>query len=334
MQEVAELLAPVADDDAVGPDLAYDPERATIEAAFESSVSDDGAGEEIDWREIIRLIEGQSARTKDLWLAAYLARAGARSGQFDVVITGIEFFAGLVEQYWPHVHPQLDEVGFQGRKAPAEGLTSYAQFLRPLQGVILLQHARLGSYSGSDFERFANGGTDADGYGMFRAAIDDNPDALREALDRLDRLRDGIRRIDAVMTAQAGGDETSTNFAPACEALDKIRRSVGTFAGESDASPSSGAQVSAPEASPSSGSGGGGGTGPAISGRVESREDVARALDAIIDYYRRREPGSPVPVLLTRARDWLGADFLTLMQDIAPGGMDEVRRVLVSQRDE
>jgi len=39
-----------------------------------------------------------------------------------------------------------------------------------------------------------------------------------------------------------------------------------------------------------------------------------------------------MPVLLTRARDWVPADFLTILEDIAPNGVDEVRRVLVSQR--
>jgi hypothetical protein len=40
-----------------------------------------------------------------------------------------------------------------------------------------------------------------------------------------------------------------------------------------------------------------------------------------------------MPVLLTRARDWVNADFLTILGDIAPDGVDEVRRLLVSQRE-
>ena len=84
--DVEELLAPVSEEDPVGPDLAYDAERGTIEQAFDSSVSIDTTGEagaavEIDWRPIIGMIEQQSTRTKDVWLAVYLCRAGARSGQ-------------------------------------------------------------------------------------------------------------------------------------------------------------------------------------------------------------------------------------------------------------
>ena len=77
-----------------------------------------------------------------------------------------------------------------------------------------------------------------------------------------------------------------------------------------------------------------GGGGPRIGGRVETREDVViKALDAIADYYRRKEPTSPVPTVLQRAREWVNLDFLTILEDIAPGALDEARkRVLVSQR--
>jgi type VI secretion system protein ImpA len=65
-----------------------------------------------------------------------------------------------------------------------------------------------------------------------------------------------------------------------------------------------------------------------LSGSVNSREDVLRALDAIGDYYRRKEPGSPVPVVLQRAREWVNLDFLAVLADIAPNGLDEAKRVL------
>src|SRR5437868_11839764 len=105
MLGLEEMLAPVSDEEPAGPDLAYDAERGLIEQAFESSVSINTNGEviessEVDWREIIRLIDAQSARTKDVWLAVYLCRAGARSGQLDVVLTGARYLAGLFEQFW------------------------------------------------------------------------------------------------------------------------------------------------------------------------------------------------------------------------------------------
>jgi type VI secretion system protein ImpA len=328
--DVAELLEPVAGDNPVGEDLSYDSERQEIETAFDTSISGDGSGEdETDWRSIIRMIEGQSARTKDIWLAVYLCRAGVRSSQIDVTRVGAQFLAGLLERYWDDVHPQLDEYGFQGRKGPCESLVRVAEFLGPLQRVVLLRHPRLGEYNGRDFQRFAEGGASEDGYGMFRAALEDvGSEGLREIVDQLDGVRDGIRRTDSVLTANSG-DETGTNFAATYEVLEALRRSVLSFSSDAagaeeggEAEVAGGAVASGFSGAPAAG----------FSGTIDSREAVLKALDAIIDYYHRREPGSPMPVLLTRARDWVPADFLTILEDIAPNGVDEVRRVLVSQR--
>jgi type VI secretion system protein ImpA len=326
--DLGELLAPVSDDNPVGADLSYDSERQEIELVFESSISGDGDEAEVDWRTIIATIERQCGRTKDIWLAIYLCRAGAKSGRIEVVETGAQLLAGLVETYWDDVHPQLDEYGYQGRKGPCESLTRIAEFLGPLRRTVLLSHPRLGEYSGEDFERFLSRGPDEDGYGMFRAALEDvGSEGLRTILDQIDHIRDAIRRTDAVFTARAE-DDTGPNFQTTYDALEAIRRGVAEYAGgnEAAAEPAGGEADQGPSAAAAAVPGAG------FSGAINTREDVIRAVDAIIDYYRRREPGNPIPVLLTRARDWINADFLSILEDISPAGMDEVRRVLVSQR--
>ena len=241
--DLEELLAPVSDDDPVGPDLAYDAERGTIEQAFDSSASIDTSGEtssaaEIDWRPIIGMIEQQSARTKDVWLAVYLCRAGARSGQLALVETGAKYLAGLLEQYWEKAHPQLEEYGFQGRKGPCESLSRRGEFLGPLERTPLLEHPRLGRFSGADFERF-RAGAEAEGYGLFRAALADTPDeTLVEIMGRLDAIVESIRRADAVLTTHADGD-TGANFQPTYDLLAQMKKAVQSF---TNAPPPAGAE--------------------------------------------------------------------------------------------
>ena len=88
------------------------------------------------------------------------------------------------------------------------------------------------------------------------------------------------------------------------------------------------------EADGGAGAAGGGSSGGAqaggkrLSGRVETREDVIRALDSIADYYRRSEPSHPIQPLVDRVRQWVTMDFLTLMNDIAPDGTDQAIRLL------
>ncbi|RHW17011.1 type VI secretion system protein TssA [Sphingomonas gilva] len=314
------LLAPVSDESPAGEDLSYDNERQVIEQAFDVPAD---SPEQPDWRETIKLIAAQSERTKDVWLAIYLARAGARQGRLETVEAGAQMLAGLFERYWDSVHPTLDELGFQGRKGPCESLTKISEFLGPLKRVVLIEHPRLGVYSGADLERFASEGEGADGYGMFRAAIAEADTAdLQAAIDRLDSIRDGIRRADAVLTANAEGD-TGTNFQPTYEAIEAIRSALAPYAGIAAEEPESpGADFDSGAVASS------GGGGPRIGGRVDSRDDVITALDAIGDYYRRREPSSPILALIQRARSWVNMDFMAVLEDIAPESTTDAKRVL------
>ena len=65
----------------------------------------------------------------------------------------------------------------------------------------------------------------------------------------------------------------------------------------------------------------------ASSGEINSREDVIRILDRACQYYERHEPASPVPLLLRRARGLVHKDFLEIMRDLAPGGVQDVEKI-------
>jgi type VI secretion system protein ImpA len=324
------LLTPVSEEAPSGEDLAYDPERSEIEQAFDSSVSVDTTGAptaeaDVDWRRIIGLIERQSARTKDLWLAVYLCRGGARSGDLGLIATGAEYLAGLCETFWDSVHPQLDEYGFQGRKTPCESLARRGEFLAPLRRVPVLSHPRLGRFSGDDLERFSTAAESADGYGVFRAALNDTPEeTLQAAAQHFATISAAIRRVDAVLMAKAEGD-TGANFATTYETLKELRASVLKFCSapveEEEPPPPATEALSESPGVPV----------PArtrSSGQIESRDDVLKALDAIGDYYRRNEPTSPVPLVLKRAREWVNVDFLDLLNDIAPDALNEAKKLL------
>lgn len=328
--DVEALIVPVADDNPAGPDMSYHAARQEIESAFERSISDDSTGgAEADWRETIRQIETQATETRDIWLPVYLMRAGAKAGQLDTVESGAELLAGLLENLWGSVHPQLDDYGFQGRKGPCESLTRLSEFLNPFRDVVLLDHPRLGSYSARDFERFRENGASEEGYGMFRALIEETSDEdLQAIVERISGITNSIRRVDVVLVAKADGD-TGTNFQPTYEMLEQVRKGVAAFLQgqpEGDAEAISGANGAgyADAERPA---------GPNFSGGIDSREDVVRAMDAIADYYKRKEPGSPVPFALRRARVWVSLDFLEVLEDIAPNSLDEARRVLVNGRE-
>jgi type VI secretion system ImpA family protein len=324
MSDLEDLMQPVSADAVAGPDLAYDPKRQEIDAAFEAArVADqDESAAPPDWSAVIKSIKEQSKLTKDATLAVLLARAGARAQKLPEVALGCAYLAGMFETWWDQIHPSLGEYGFQGRKGACESLASFGDFLGPLRRVVLVSHPRLGQFTAEQVEGFANQGEQAENVGMFRAAVAEIDAAEIEAsIKTLGDIRAAISRVDAVLTAKAEGD-TATNFAPTYEALDSIHNAIVKVTG-----------IGTPPASAedaqgaSSGVPGGGGA----RGSVESRADVVRALESIIDYYSKHEPGSPIPIVLERAKGWVEMDFLSILNDINPSGAEEAKRILSRQ---
>jgi type VI secretion system protein ImpA len=65
----------------------------------------------------------------------------------------------------------------------------------------------------------------------------------------------------------------------------------------------------------------------AVPGIIASRDDVVRALDRVLDYYRAHEPSSPVPLLVQRAKRLVPLSFLDAMRELAPAGLKELQAV-------
>lgn len=333
--DITALVAPLSEETPSGPDLSYDNLRVDIDGKFERPISDDGGESDIDWGKVNTQILELAAKTRDIGLPVYLIRSAALSRRFDLLVDAAQWLAQLLEERWADVHPQLDEYGFIGRKAPCESLTRIGDFLGPLGKVPLIEHARFGRFTFSDIERFAEKGASAEGYGAFRAAIGVlDAEQITAIVERFDALRQSFRRVDAVLTANAEGD-TATNFKSTHEKLDGYRKALSAvFPSDADAeNPDAAVPDNADEAASGDVSQFAvASAAAAFSGAIRNREDVVRAIDAICTYYRAIEPGSPVPFLLQRAREWIGLDFMTVLEDLVPGGVEEATRVLRSRR--
>lgn len=68
-------------------------------------------------------------------------------------------------------------------------------------------------------------------------------------------------------------------------------------------------------------------------GTPQSRADVAAAIEAICRFYAQNEPSSPIPLMLQRVQTWIHKDFIDLIREIAPNGVDEVTRLLAISSD-
>jgi type VI secretion system protein ImpA len=62
-------------------------------------------------------------------------------------------------------------------------------------------------------------------------------------------------------------------------------------------------------------------------GEIATREDAIALLDAVCAFLERTEPAHPAPLLIRRARGWLGKDFLSVMQDLAPESLTQIHLI-------
>jgi type VI secretion system protein ImpA len=65
----------------------------------------------------------------------------------------------------------------------------------------------------------------------------------------------------------------------------------------------------------------------ALTGEIQSREDVLSAIDKICAYYSRSEPASPLPLLLERCRRLVSSSFLEIIQELAPDCVAQVNSI-------
>lgn len=322
------------DDAPSGENLEYDPEFTAMEIAAQPE-AERQAGDEItdaqdpDYKDLLTKAKAILARSHDIRAAVFLADCELRLNGLAGFAQATGFIRFCLEEHWNTCHPQLDEDddddptmrinavgGLAGRTTVVRSLRQWASLTNSRAfGVLTLRDVEVseGSLPPNEGETPMSK-VDVDG-----AFKDTNVEELSEFLAGARSALEDIEAIDAVFLDKTPG------FGPNFESLQKsLSRIVGLLSkamGEDlkkETSDPAGEEAVAKDdvGAPHSGL-----SGP---GRIESSADVIAALDQIIDYFDRHEPSSPLPVLLKRARRLVGADFLTIVADIAPLGVENV----------
>ncbi len=330
-------LSSFGDDAPSGEDLEY--EQIFIDMTLAAQPGEERqAGEEIlpgeepDPKAIVEKAEAVLAQSHDLRAAILMGYAGLRMRGYPGFAEATSYIRGCLEQYWATCHPQLDADDDDDptmRVNAILGLVDPALTLRALRRAPLTESNAFGRISVRDL-MIASGeidkpeGEDAPpAANQIAAAFRDTPS------EKLDAILAAARQAQADLIAvNAVFDEKTPGRGPSLDpVLSLLKKAVTRLAeaaGEGEAAEDS--EVTggdAPAAAAAQGGGGGGGR----PGEIASQRDVERALEAIIRYYEKSEPSSPVPIILARAKRLIGADFMTIVNDIAPGGADNVRLV-------
>ncbi|MEM7236942.1 MAG: type VI secretion system protein TssA [Pseudomonadota bacterium] len=341
MIDVDALLQSFGDDAPSGEDLVYDPDFSTLEVAAtpgeEQQVGDSIiAAEEPEYAEVVRLADALLGRTKDLRVAVHLANASLHTDGLSGFEEALRYVRGCLEQYWDTCHPQLDEDDDNDPTERANAVLSLSDgdtILKSLRLAPLTKSRAFGGLSLRDImvaegEMTAPSDMDTvpDSTTVNAAFQDTDDEFLDEARVAISAMAEHVKVISGVF------DEQSPGLGPDLTPLEKLIRDVGkkiaSYAGGE--APVEDAVDDDAEMSTS----GGGGAPRGGGGAINNSNDVLNTIDRVIDYYSRNEPSSPVPILLKRAKRLVSADFVTIMRDMAPGGIGNIAVISGIDEDE
>ena len=326
--DVDALLKPLAGATPSGDDLGYDPQFVAMEQAGsgkpETQYGDKVfAGEPPDWVAVCEQAMALAARTRDLRVAVWLVRGGARLHGLAGAEQGLRLVRGLLEGFWDSVHPQLD---------PSEGndptmrLNALVPLGRPEAALADLRAASIapvrGSLSVRDLEL---------GLGLDDAAGGETVPTeagVLQALQNLLATHPGIAEVAASARSSADavaallvdrvGHEQAPDLTPLTGLLKALVGAIARAQGVEELA--AGIEGAVPGAGSA-----------AAAGSIRTRADAVRELERVCDWLERNEPSNPAPLLIRRAQRLMNKSFLEIVRDLAPDGVTQIELIAGSQ---
>ncbi len=343
--DVEQLLQEVSSEHPCGENMEYDTVYGDLEREArgreEHSMGDAVvAAEEPDWASVEAKAVELFARSKDLRIASYLARAQLHTHGLAGFSGGLGLLHGLLERYWDSVYPQLDADDDNDPTVRVNAIMSLcdpATVIRDLRVAPLVQTRGFGTVTYRDIA-IASGdlspGNGAGDQGLEPAAIEAafaecDIDTLQASQQAARAALEHVAGIESLVTEKVGAAN-----APNLEDLTNVLRAIDKVLTEKVSARVGDGEVADGGEGAVSGDAGGAGEGAGqSSGAIRGREDVVRAIDRICEYYQRNEPSSPVPLLLRRARRLVSKDFMEILRDMVPDGVTQAETITGERSD-
>jgi len=339
------LLKSHGDAEPSGPNLESDPAFIELELAAQFTPERQIGktivpAEEPDYTKVRALATKVLERSHDLRAAMHYAHAALRQDGITGFAPAVRYLRRCLEDYWDTCHPELDA---EDDNDPTErvncirGLADPELMLRAVRIAPLAESMRIGRFGLREVLIVRNelkaGPDEHIDQNQVSAAFQDTPaDKLKARLEAVRSCRADLKAIDAVF------DDKTPGQGPDLQGLHKYFYTMEQVLKEyAEEEPQD--DVEAPEAPAEDSAGNGAAEVEAAAaapraapagaargvGQISSRQDVMTAIDRICDYYTRHEPSSPLPMLLRRAQRLVMSDFETILQDLAPQGLDHFR---------
>ena len=313
----------------------------------------------IAWDEILDQSADLATTGRDMRLLVIVARALANAEGFAGLEQGLGLLTRTVDEYWDTVHPVLRDSP-SPREAATRRINSLFQLenadnglVCDLEYTVILSPRGLGAVTVGDL--CAGGLTRSQAQADLPSGLGDKemaellsrhearvnrvtavcraqgierPEELAALVQSITAARTALAALESALTARVGENGVGVKFKELDKLLSRALAPLTAAQGQAtQGTPASEVtDMAEPAAAPST-NGAHPPAGGGIPGSVNSRRDVERCLDMIIDFYERTEPSSPIPHLARRMRKMVPMNFLQLMEEIAPSGMKEFKNV-------
>jgi len=343
MINVDDLLKPIADGKPSGEDFTYHPSFQELEELAQGKPervmgSVVTPAEDPKWPDVKEAAFQLLRQSMHLRAAFILTRALLKMGGIEGLRDGLGVMHGMTERFWPNVYPRLDP---EDNNDPTERLNilnnlSSSKFGFEIQQLTLCE-SPLGRITLQQYLAAKERGDKAEGPGGGNAALDLNqinaalraapPENVKKTLVLVNQSIAHTQGLDGFLDKTLGAGN-GVNFESLKKLLADMKKAVEPFAENSVAAPAAvgdGAAANAGAAGPE------GTATPAaravqgISGVIQTRGDVVKALNLICDYYRDHEKSSPVPLILQRAQRLVDKDFTSILSDLTPDALKQLQ---------
>lgn len=329
-------------------DLGDDPAFIDLAIAIEGTPEREFGGKivqeakEPDWGNIQKAALALLSRGHDLRVAMFLTRSLLRTNGYNGLSDGLTLLHGLIDRHWESLYPRLDP---EDNHDPIQRINILAalsegdDILGPLKKMALCKSPRMGQYCFRDL-LIASGKIDATPNDkspaptmadIEAAFIDTDDQELAQNMSAIAGARRQLTRLQACLDETIVDPYSSSvpDFKQLSEVLAEMHAILEKQLQQREPKQTTQHQ----EANPNPGDDGSSAAGNApliqrTSNTINGRKDVIHLLDQICRYYQQHEPGSPVPLLLKRARDLVEKNFIEIIQDLAPDSAGKIQTLI------
>ncbi len=351
--DVEELLQDVSTELRCGENLEYGDAFSALELAAQGKPERQKGdktlpAEEPNWKAVKTKALALFPRTKDLRVAMYLLRACIIEDGFIGLQQGLVVLRGLLERHWQDVHPQLDPSDCYDPTMRVNIIASLRDERTLLHHVRVAPLARsrvFGQVSLRDV-LLARGELSVlekpdehkrDKTAMEAAFKDTDVNQLHETATAITDAITSVTEIEACLTEHVGAKQ-SVDLSALPQLLLDAQRVISEHLPHGEKpTMTKPTKEGAPVPSETGADRPAGETGEAghavlqsLSehiGPINSREDAVRVLELVCEYFRKHEPSSPVPLLLQRAKRLVSKDFMEILRDLTPSGLEEAKQI-------